>query len=176
MNILGGAKRGFGGILGGGRKGFQKDLRQADFTGVATADVDLDEDIWTLVGYYKIPAQQMVRIGYGRASEPQNQGYMYIRLDGSGGAITGMVRIKIESANGERSDMVGEWNLISTAGDKNLKDKMIALPEDIRFQAKEDDKILIEIKTDNVAADGSTIDYDDTDNYIKIPTTAYYLG
>lgn len=179
MDILSGAGKGFGGIFGAGGKGFQKDLKQEDFTGVATADVQLTYHEWVLVGYYTIPAQQEVRVGYGNANQQFNQGYVYLRLDSSSGACKGKVRIKIESANGERSDMIGEWELQSLAGDKNDKNKMIALPEDMRFTAREDDKILIEIRNDDGSAwtpTGTIIDFDDADNYIKIPITAYYTG
>jgi hypothetical protein len=161
-------------VSGTTQNAFQKILSQPDFSGIATADQTAVSGAWTVIGTYTVPAQQRVAVGYGNPNQPENQGYIYVRLDCSGGQMLNASKLRItqENANGTLKYVVFETDLAELSGDLNDKNKKIALPEKVEFPlVAEDSKIKLEIYN-NYDYD-FTIDYDDVDNAIRIPITVY---
>lgn len=116
--------------------------------------------IWTVVGRYKVKAQQLVRVGYGSPAFPDNQGYMYFALydDTATNSVLeeGKIRIVQRDSEGVITRTIGEWRTNELRGDVNDRAKKIALPEQVNFPyVGEDSFIELQFKadaSDNVVA------------------------
>jgi hypothetical protein len=171
-NILKPLMGGFTPRGGGSGRPFRATLNNADFTGIATANQTLVANQWTQIGYYKVPAQTGARVGYGNPKEPDNQGYIYFRIDDtSGNQITdGSMRLVHSNAEGTRRDVVFQESLTRLSGSQTDRTQMVPVPEVLDFPILgEDSRIVIEVNT----ATAHTIDYDGTNTIIRIPVTRY---
>ena len=77
----------FGNIFGGGKRGFSKKLKLADFSdtgSLGAGAVTVSNDKFYKLAQFTIPAQQVYNLGYGNPNQPLNQGYVYIYLKDSG--------------------------------------------------------------------------------------------
>lgn len=149
-------------------RGFQKILTAADI--LSGSDVVIsDTTNFNRIGSYTVPAQTQVSFGYGRADQPFNQGYMYVKLvDDAAGDEDGVLRLVQENASGTRKIVVWEGRTEELDGDANDKQKRIALPEQIDFPRVGEDSILaLEFKADGA----DTIDVSACT--VRIPVTVY---
>ncbi|MBI4201587.1 MAG: hypothetical protein HY532_00535 [Chloroflexi bacterium] len=161
-----------------GPAGFRKTLQASDFMDIAgPTDVSVFAGKWIELGNgFTIPAAQQIVFGYGKASEPQNQGYIYVSLidDTTGDATqeNGLLRFTHADPNRRSRVVVFEMRTEELDGDANDKAKRIPLPEIMdalpRSLAKEDGLLILEFKSD--ATDILQPDY----CVIRIPATAYY--
>ena len=91
----------------------------------------------TVIGRYKVPAQQLVRVGYGSAQFPDNQGFIYFALYDdtvtNSALAEGKLRIKQRDSENVINFPVKEWHTREIRGDINDKRKKIALPEQAQF-------------------------------------------
>ena len=181
--LLSGVKAGVTGTFGTAQKAgaYQKYLVNTDFIGIATADVSLSmantssKDNYTLLGYYIVPAQQEVNIGYGVEAEQGNQGRLYIQLYCSVGAeINGIIKLIIKDANETFATVVFEMRTSILSIDETDMTKVVYLPEETIRTAKEDDRIELWFGVDYDAVNTTgEVDYNDVNTKIRIPITVY---
>jgi hypothetical protein len=156
-----------GGVAGlvGGKAGFNKTLTVADFM---SAPVAVVTDKFTKFGEYVIPAQQAYEFGYGSASQPENQGYLYVSLlTDLAVAIEGKLRLVVSDANEMTLTTVYEERTEVLKGSTTLKTQKVPLPK-MGPTAKENDKLLIYIKSD------SAVTISNTASTILVPATAHF--
>jgi len=93
--------------------------------------------VWTVIGRYQVPAQQLIRIGFGSAQFPDNQGYVYFALydDTATNSVLeeGKLRIVQRDYDNVVSYPVKEWHTREIRGDVNDKRKKVALPEQVHM-------------------------------------------
>ena len=93
--------------------------------------------VWTVIGRYKIPAQLLVRVGFGTPAFPDNQGYVYFALydDTTTNSVLEEGKLRIVQRDSENviAFPVKEWHTRQLRGDVNDKRKMIAIPEQVQF-------------------------------------------
>jgi hypothetical protein len=150
---------------------FPKTLTIGDF--VSGTSVATYSGKYNKLGEYKIPAQQQVNVGQGAQGTPYNQGYLYVFLKDEQAnpvEITGKFRIVVSNANETERVVVFEEYSTVLHGDLSDRAKKIALPEDKRKTAKEDDKIILEFMPD---ADAVTHPVTKANSTILIPATVY---
>ena len=179
MTLLSGL-RGITGRLGGmagiplpsrtpTQKGFAKTLTTADFFTSATATVSTG---FTKLGSYTVPAQQAVHWGYGSASLPDNQGYIYLKLADSTAHtdVDGVIRLVQANAQETRTEVVFEERTDALDGSTTDRQNMIALPEQTQFDlVGEDSLLIIQFRPDTSATVSATA----TSTIIRLPVTVY---
>lgn len=136
---------------------FTKVLDHADLWDTAlettSNEITCTAGIWTVVGRYKVGAQNLVRVGYGSPAFPDNQGYMYFAFydDTATNSVLeeGKIRIVQRDSEGVISRVIGEWRTNELRGDVNDRKQKIALPEQVRFPfVGEDSYIELQFKAD----------------------------
>ena len=157
-------------MMGGNQRptGFQKILTQADILSASDVVVS-DTTNFVRIGSYTVPAQTKIAFGYGRPDQPQNQGYLYVKLvDDAAGDEDGVLRLVQENATGTRKIVLWEGRTEELDGDANDKNKRIPLPEKTEFPLVGEDSILaLEFKADGA----DTIDVSACT--VRIPVTVY---
>jgi hypothetical protein len=140
-------------------KGFPKNLTKDDFQLANNSTQSIVAGVWNTIGAFKVPAQQKFRFGYGKASEPDNQGYLYIDLKDTSATpvqIEGMIRLVYADASLLKKSVIYEENTRVLRGSTTDKKLMKPLPETINTlrpdgYAGEDDYLLIELKPESSA-------------------------
>ena len=149
----------------GGKAGFPKTLTVADFMAAPVAVV---VDKFNKFGEFVVPAQQAYEFGYGSASQPENQGYLYISLlTMSAVQIEGKLRLIVSDANEMKQTVVYEERTEVLRGSTTLKTQKIPLPK-IGATLKENDKMLLYIDPDSAVTISSTA------STILVPATAHF--
>lgn len=160
--------------IGGSKKktGFKRVLNLSDFN--ITANVSLVNDDYKKIGYKTVPAQQQMNFGFGSEAQPDNQGYIYFRIDHTNGTqIDGTVRLVVSNAQETTKDVVAELRTENLAGSTTDRNQMVPLPETLAPRlgvAQEDDQLQILFQAD---AASKTLDYDGTNTKLLIPVTIY---
>lgn len=152
--------------------GFRKKLVNADFG--LTANVTCVAGQYTQIGEYTVPAQQLIAFGYGTPNEGNgaNQGYVYVRIDDTSGAMAGTLRLVQSNAQGTKRIVVAEERTETFKASETDRTLAMPLPEQIQFpKVGEDSKLVIEFKPDG--ASDLTLDYDATETKYRIPVTIY---
>lgn len=136
-------------------------------------------EIWALT----VLAQQALRYGFGKASLPYNQGYLFFEGKSDHAtapvAIEGMLRLLQHNARRTRTFVVweGRTELLHPAAAQQTKEGMIALPEQTRFPlVGEDSLIALELMADvaqNLGWGAELTDVGGDCTKIRIPTTIY---
>jgi len=137
-------------------KGFPKTLTKDDFHLAQDGTQSIVAGVWNQIGSFTVPPQQKYRFGYGNASQPDNQGYLYIDLKDNSATpvqVEGKIRLIYSDASGLRKDVVFEDRTNRLRGSVVDKKLMIPLPETVWSGrpdgfAREDDKLVIEILPD----------------------------
>lgn len=103
----------------------------------ASGVISCTAGVWTVIGRYKVPAQLLVRVGYGSPAFPDNQGYVYFALYDDTGTDSvleeGKLRIVQRDSENVRALPIKEWHTRQLRGSVNDKRQMIALPEQVQF-------------------------------------------
>lgn len=152
-----------------GKRANRRVLVNADFTGIATADVAVATD-YTLVGYYTVPFGVIAAWG---ANDPTGGASVagtpaYIRFDSTGGQIAGMIRLVVADPTRDNFARVIEEHSSRWSADTSDRTKAVLLPESLPL-VQPQSRMEIWMK----AATASTIDYDDADTLIRLPVTLY---
>ena len=111
--------------------------------------------VYTVIGRYKVPAQQTFHFGFGSPAYPDNQGYLYVALydDTATNSVleNGAVRLVQRNATGTVQLVVAEFRTEQLGGDVADRNKQIALPEQVQFPLVGEDSYLeIHFKADAV--------------------------
>lgn len=131
--------------LGGKTRGstqnkFMKVLDNTDL-GVGNTTCTLTQ--WYKFGTgYTVPAQQMIRFGYGTPELPDNQGYLYVHAADGAADFIGKVRLVQSNAQETIKYVVAEFNVAATHGSLTNKAMMIALPEQTQFPMVGEDSLI----------------------------------
>ena len=158
-----------GGILGGigGRASsksapanvFKKVLSHADWWDTALESssgvILCKAGVYTVIGRFKVSAQQTYHFGFGSPAYPDNQGYLYIALydDTATNSVkeNGSVRLVQRNATGTVQLVVAEFRTEQLAGDVADRNKQISLPEQVQFPLVGEDSYLeIHFKADAI--------------------------
>lgn len=155
-----------GGIANlGGKVGFNKTLTVADFM---TAPVAVVTGKMNKFGENIISAQQAYEYGFGDASHPENQGYLYVSLlTMSAVQVDGKLRLVVSDANEMNQTVIYEERTEVLRGSTTLKTQKIPLPK-TGPTMKENDKMLLYIEPDSAATISNTA------STILIPATAHF--
>jgi len=157
-----------GGLLGGGGNGgvstlsgpatsaFKKTLTKSELWDVAletsSGEIACTTTKWTPVARYQIPAQEVYRVGYGSAADPDNQGFMcfqYFDDTATNSKVEhGLVRIVMRNRAGTKTIVVAEFRTdeFGSLSDRKLK---MPLPEQTQLPAVgEDSYVEVQFKPD----------------------------
>ena len=160
------ARREGGLSIPAGTTPFRKDLRAADFG--STNETNLKNTKFNNIGSYTVGAQSFVRLGYGSASLPDNQGYYYILIHNAADAAqSGMIRILARDAQDVISKVLMENRTERLAGSTTDKQEQVPQPE-IDPLIKEDSSLDIDFKPDT-----NNVDYSPTTSTLLVPITQY---
>ena len=150
MDVLGNLRGMLGGLGGLGVGGisktapanvFKKVLSHTNWWDTAlesdTGVIDCKAGVFTVIGRYKVPAQQRYHFGFGSPAYPDNQGYMYMAIydDTATNSVLedGSIRLVQRNAQGTISLVVAEFRTEQLRGDLADRNKQIALPEQAQF-------------------------------------------
>lgn len=133
-------------------------------------------DVWTPILDFRIPAGVKYAWGYGAASAPDNQGYIYVFLKDNAttpAEVTGTLRLKQTSATGREMIAVKDLESDALHGSKTDRKLMVPLPEQSDFPTvRQDSHMVVEFMPDSTSA--VTISKANTD--FRIPATEYDLS
>jgi len=156
-------------ILGGNRtqNKFSKTYTKEDFNVEDLAPSSTD---WRELGEHEVTAQQTVRYGYGNAEHPDNQGFLYIKLEDDGGnELEGKIRLAQINALETKKIVVYEERTEVLKGSLNDKSKKIAFPEQAQFpRVGESSMLILEVKMDE------TTEISASDSTMLVPVSVYY--
>jgi len=150
------------------RKSFSRDFNVSDFD---TFGGDVTDGKYVEIARFQVPADTEYSWGYGKASAPENQGYLYIDLqNGTPTAVDGSIRFKVESSTGRKTEVVADFDTEKLDASKTTRDQMVPLPEQVGSALATQDAYLV------VEMDPSAVDTVDSSNSeVIIPVTEYDL-
>jgi len=135
-----------------GRNVYKKVLSHGDWwdsaleTDTSNHYIAVKAGVYTTIGRFKVPAQQLYRFGFGSAAFPDNQGYLYIAVydDTATNSVLeeGSIRLVQRNAVGTISLVVAEFRTEQLRGDTADRTKQIALPEQTQFPLVGEDSYL----------------------------------
>lgn len=151
------------------RKAFSRDFNTTDFDTFGGA---VSAGKYIEIARFEVPADTEYSWGYGRASAPENQGYLYVDLnDADASNVNGQIRFKIESATGRSTEVVKDVDTEKLDASKTDRTEQVPLPEQLGSPvASQDAYLVIEL---NASADA---DVSDAESDVIIPVTEYDLG
>jgi hypothetical protein len=172
----------FGNLFGGNQSErpvnqYQKILTESDFTVVDHQTISSTTQ-WTEIATYTVPAQQILRAGYGDAGHPENEGRVYVFIrsgETTPAELTGKWRVVLTNRARSFHEPVQEFDEELTHGDLNDKRKLLPLGVQGRTLG-EDDVLVIEFKPSSAhigaGAGADNVGWaDTTESLIKIPVT-----
>ena len=117
------------------RKAFDRDFGTDDFH---EFEGDTQPGKNVQIGKFTVPASTEYSWGYGSASNPDNQGYLYVDLqldttaDGAADTqATGSIIFAQESPTGRGYEVVAEYDLSRLDASKSDKQQMVPFPEQV---------------------------------------------
>lgn len=151
---------------------WRKTLTFADFTTTFDGKV-CDSGTW-LMAKYKIPAQQVVRVGTGAiVNGVDDRGILYMSIKDNNATspvqLDGNYRVTYMDANELKKLVVKEGYTDTIRTSKTERDAMNVLPETAPG-VREDSYVVIEFLP-NAAAAGKTINIDNSE--LQLPVTIY---
>lgn len=124
------------------------------------------------IARYKVPASTEVSWGFGRASNPENQGYLYVDLqNGTPEPVEGTLRLTIQSATGRQETVVADFDTTKLDASKTDRTKQVPLPEQKNSPLATQDSFLV-LKLEPSSSD--TVD--SAESEVIIPVTEYDLS
>lgn len=134
-------------------------------------------DQWTMLGDFEVPSGVEYSWGVGKASLPDNQGYIYVDLrDDSadpGVEVEGKLRLSYNTKTGRGELPVKDFKTDGLDASKSDRDNMEALPEQTQERVQRQDERL-EVYFQPASDTAVTVD-DGTNSEVKIPVTEYDL-
>ena len=147
----------------------------------ASGVISCTAGVWTVIGRYQVPAQQLVRVGFGTPQLPDNQGYVYFALYDDTATNSELEEGKLRIVQRDYQNVIAypvkEWHTRELRGDVNDKRKKIALPEQVQFPfVGRDSYIEVQFNattTDSLcdAAEGTALGLD----IWQLPVTIYII-
>jgi len=151
------------------RKGFTREFNVGDFD---TFGGDVTAGKFTEIARFEVPADTEYSFGSGSAKHEANQGFVYVDLqDGVPAAVEGILRFKVESSTGRKSEVVKDLDTDRLDASKTDRTLMVPLPEQVGSSlATENAYLVLELDPD---ADG-TVASANCD--VIVPVTEYDLS
>lgn len=157
------------------RKSFDRDFGTANFDEFG-GDVQPGKEIE--IARFTVPASTEYSWGYGSASNPENQGHLFVDLfiDDDGDSTTAAVEVEgslilaQESPTGRGRDVIAEYDTTRLDASKSDKGLMVPLPEQVGHDLVTQDSSLV------VYFDGNTSGtLKETPTDLIMPVTEYDL-
>lgn len=173
--IVGEAKDSVDDILGqptgdeSGSQTFRKSLNVGDFDTFGTS---LESGKWNRVAEFVVGAQERYKWGYGSASAPENQGYIYCDLVNSDSEqVEGTVRFAQTDANERQLRTSFEDDVQTLDGSKTDRKQQKPLPKQVdKPWVGRDSMLVIEINPTNTSS-LTTEDVDSSNSEVILPVT-----
>jgi hypothetical protein len=171
--LFGGNSTPLGDILGQSeqsaqRKSFNRDFNISNFDSFGG---DVTAGKFTEVARFKVPADVEYRWGYGRATAPENQGYLYVDLqNGSANPVEGTIRFVIESATGRRQEVIADYDTEKLDASKTDRTQQVPFPEQPNVTATQDAFLVVKFDP----ASNDTVSSSDSE--VILPVTEYDLS
>lgn len=152
-----------------GKSAFKRDFNTGDFDSFGGSVLAGE---YTTIARYDVPASTQISWGYGKASNPENQGYLYVDLqNGTPAAVEGTVRLAQESPTGRRTLVVADYDSTTLDASKSDRTQRVPLPEQVdKPLVTQDSRIVVQLKP---GAD-DTVDAGNSD--VIFPVTEYDLS
>lgn len=151
------------------RRSFSREFSTGDFDSFGG---DVTAGQYNEIGRFRIPSDTEYSWGFGKASAPENQGYIYVDLqDTTPAEIEGTLRLAVESSTGRRTEVVQDLATERLDASKTDRTSMVALPEQVGAALASEDAFLT--LRFNPNADGTV---SEADSDIIIPVTEYDLS
>ena len=148
---------------------FNRDFNVANFD---TFGGQVTSGKYTEIARFKVPSSTEYSWGYGRASNPENQGYLYADIQNdTSGAIEGTIRFTLQSATGREEIVVADYDTEKLDASKTDRTQQVPFPEQVSTPKASEDSFLV-VKFDPASND--TID--DAESEVILPVTEYDLG
>lgn len=153
-------------------KAFSRDFGTGNFDSFGG---DVTPGKWIEIARFRVPADTRYSFGYGRAKNPENQGYMFVDLQSSTpNPVEGQIRFKVESSTGRKSEVVKDVDTTKLDASKTDRTQQVPLPEQVSSAlAQEDSYLVMELEASSGNTDQSV---DETESEVIIPVTEYDLS
>lgn len=132
-------------------------------------------DQWTMLGEFEVPSGVEYAWGVGKASAPDNQGYIYVDLrdDATTPAeVEGKLRISYNTKTGRGELPVKDFKTDGLDASKSDRDNMEPLPEQTQERVQKQDERL---EVYFMPASSSAVTVSGANSETKIPVTEYDL-
>lgn len=150
-------------------RAFKRDFNISNFDSFGG---DVTSGKYTEVARFNVPASTEYSWGYGRAHNPENQGYLYVDLQNSTpAAVDGTIRFTIQSATGRQEEVVADFDTSTLDASKTDRTQQVPFPEQVDKPVASEDSHLV-VKLDPSAND--TID--SANSEVILPVTEYDLS
>lgn len=148
---------------------FSREFNVGDFD---TFGGDVTAGKYIEIARFKVPADTEYSWGYGKASAPENQGYLYVDLQsGTPNPVEGTLRFTVESSTGRNTQVVADFDTERLEASKTNREKQVPLPEQVSSAlATEDAFLVIQL---NAAPGNTDQTVDDGESEVIIPATEY---
>ncbi len=148
---------------------FPQTMKEGDFDEFGN---DTAPGEWTRIATFTVPAQEAYRWGYGRATNAENQGYMYVSLnDDTGTAVDGKLRIAQSDAQERRQIVVVEEDVATLSGSKFDKEQQRPLPEQVdKPMVGRDSKLTLEFQPSEKQGAATIVE---EQSEVSLPVTNY---
>jgi hypothetical protein len=134
----------------------------------------VDSDQFYEIARFQVPASTEYAWGYGRAANPENQGYLYVDLQDSSDPVEGTLRLMQESATGRQTLVVADFDTTTLDGSKTDRTQRVPLPEQVNNpKVGKDSYLVVELET-NSDTGSTTVNTSNSD--VVFPVTEYDLS
>jgi hypothetical protein len=173
----GGAREALGDVVGKGeesanRASFSREFNVADFDSFGG---DVTPGKFIDIASFTVPSDTEYSWGYGKASAPENQGYLYVDLQSSTpNPVEGTIRFVIESSTGRKTEVVSDFDTETLDASKTDRTLKVPFPEQVGSSiATEDARLVIKLNPKSSNTDQSV---DSSESEVIIPATEYDLS
>jgi len=151
---------------------FSREFNVGDFDSFGG---DVTPGKYTEVARFKVPADTEYSWGYGKASAPTNQGYLYVDLrSGNDNATEGTLRFIVESSTGRRTEVVADFDTGRLDASKTNREQQVPLPEQVSSALATEDAFLVVML--DASSSNTDQNVDSGNSEVIIPATEYDLS
>lgn len=148
---------------------FHLDFNTGDFDSFGG---DVQDGKYVQVAEFKVPASTRYAWGYGSASNPDNQGYLYVDLQNSTPSeVEGTIQFAQESPTGRQKVVVAEFDTTRLDASKSDRKLMVPFPEQVDKPKVGQDsylRVYMDANANDTISEG--------DSEVIIPVTEYDLS
>ena len=148
---------------------FNRDFNAGDFDSFG-GDTQPGKEVQ--IAEFTIPASTEYAWGYGSASNPENQGYLYVDLqDSTPSEVEGTIILAQETPTGRGKRVVAEYDTTRLDASKSDRTQQVPLPEQVNHpKVTQDSKLTIYFDAN------SSTTVTEADSEVIFPVTEYDLG